>query len=138
MPTDRLGDIASARLKQLRSQRLAARNTSQNNLLDADKYQTPPYTSQNNVPHLDEFETQPLSPVLPMQGFSFGGIEDVWQRSTLPIKVVDTPAPAELSPIEPVSLMSEQVFAGMPPLQLMPDPPPVQRDGVAVVLITWL
>jgi len=34
--------------------------------------------------------------------------------------------------------MSEQVFAGMPPLQLMPDPPPVQRDGVAVVLITWL
>jgi|GEM_PF-803849 len=182
MSTDHPGDQAPARLKQLRSQRQILKNT-----------------TQGNVPHPEIYQTQPLSAALASQGFSLAGNEDIWQRSTLPVKIVETPTstlaaqgfspagnedvsqrstfpvkivetptstlaaqgfspagnedvsqwstfpvkivetpvPAELSPLERISVTPEQMFVTMPPAQVMPITPPMQRDGVSAILITW-
>src|SRR5579863_4036888 len=74
MSTDHPGDQAPARLRQLRSQRQIAKNT-----------------TQSNVCHPEIYQTQPLSAALASQGFSLTGNEDIWQKSTLPVKIVETP-----------------------------------------------
>jgi egghead protein (zeste-white 4 protein) len=81
MSTDHLGDQAQARLKQLRSQRQIQKNT-----------------TQGDLPHPEIFQTQPLSTALAAQGFSLTGHEDIWQRTTLPVKIAETPASALAMP----------------------------------------
>src|SRR5579859_3272718 len=177
MSTDRPGDQASARLRQLRSQR-QIRNE----------------TTRGNLPYPDTHEMQPLSAVLTAQGFSLAGHEDIWQRSTRPVKsvqtntgfpqrltlparipetpaaafampgfspvedvdicrqptfplrIIETPVPAELSPIERSPVTPDQLMIAMPPVQAMPVAPPmpalplapqVQRIGVLAILRIW-
>src|SRR5690242_3885138 len=156
MSTDQPGDQAPARLRQLSSQRQFLTDT-----------------SRGNLPHPDTYEMQPLSTVLAAQGFSLAGHEDVWQRSTrpvksvhtntgfpqrltlparipatpasalvmpefspvedvdisrqatFPLKIVETPFPPELSPIERIPVTPDQLMIAMPPVQARPIAPPV-------------
>lgn len=75
MSTDHPGDQAPARLKQQRSQR-----------------ETAIHTTQDNLHHPELYETQPLTSAFAAQGFSLASHEDMWERSTWPVKPVQTKA----------------------------------------------
>lgn len=73
MSTDHLGDQAPARLQQQRRQRRIVI-----------------HTTQDNLDHPELYETQPLSSALAAQEFSLAGHEDIWERSTWPVKTIHT------------------------------------------------
>jgi beta-1,4-mannosyltransferase len=151
MSTDHLEDQAPARLKQLRSQRQIAKNTTEGNLPHPEIYQTQPLSaalaSQGFSPAGNEDiwqrSTLPVkiaetpASALASQGFFPAGNEDIWQRSTFPIKIVETPVPAELSPVERIPITPEPMLITMSPAQSIPVTPQMQHDGVSALFLTW-
>lgn len=136
MSTDHLGDQAPVRLKQQRSQR-----------------QILIHTTRDNGHHPELYETQPLSAALAAQGFSLTDQEDIWQRSTrpvktvqtnliipqrltLPVKIPETPRSAlaipESSPIDTGDICQQSTF----PLRIVETPVPAELSPVEQIPVT--
>ncbi len=151
MPTDRLGDHASVRPKQLKDLRLAPQNTSQSDIPYPERHQTQPlpvtltlrsFSQAGNKEGGRRLTLPTKVAEIPMPGFSELGFaltrdEGVWRQSTLPLKVIETPVPTELSPLDGTPFTPDQVAIPLPPMQPVPVTPQMQRDGVSVVFTTW-
>lgn len=101
-------------------------------------------------------------PETPASAFAVPGLSpaanvDICQQPTFPLKILETPVPAELSPLERIPVTPNQLMIAMPPVQVqappvmppvqvspafpqaqaLPTSPQAQRTGGLVILRTW-